>query len=239
MNPTKETYSELQEAYEFFNQEIFSNELPFCLITLQRNKRTYGFFSFQKFIHVDGKKTDEIALNPAYFSVCPPEEIMQTLVHEMVHLWQYHFGKPGRGGYHNKEWALKMESIGLMPSSTGKEGGKKTGDRIADYFIENGLFIKKYRKLFSKDFQISWMDRFPVREKLLEAIENGTVHGLNVETSEELEELGLIVNEDGGIEIGCDNKSNRQKYHCPKCLVNVWGKPNLSLVCGDCKINFT
>ncbi|MBM5564638.1 SprT-like domain-containing protein, partial [Klebsiella quasipneumoniae] len=88
------------------------------------------------FVSRDGGTTDEIAMNPAYFAVCPPEEIMQTLVHEMAHLWQHHFGKPGRRGYHNKEWAERMEEIGLMPSSTGKPGGAKTGDKMADYIIE-------------------------------------------------------------------------------------------------------
>ena len=29
------------------------------------------------------------------------------------------------------------------------------------------------------------------------------------------------------------NKSNRVKYRCPCCLVQVWGKPNLLLKCGE------
>lgn len=35
-----------------------------------------------------------------------------------------------------------MEMIGLMPSDTGKEGGKKTGKSMADYAIEGGLFLE-------------------------------------------------------------------------------------------------
>jgi hypothetical protein len=30
---------------------------------------------------------------------------LSTLVHEMAHLQQNHFGKSSRTGYHNKEWA--------------------------------------------------------------------------------------------------------------------------------------
>jgi predicted SprT family Zn-dependent metalloprotease len=239
MKPTKQTYSELQDAYDFFNKALFSNQLPPCLITLQRHKKSYGYFSFEKFVHVGGKRTDEIALNPAYFPVCPPEEIMQTLVHEMCHLWQFHFGKPGRGAYHNKEWAEKMESIGLMPSSTGKAGGKKTGDHVADYFIEEGLFIKKYRSLFSGDFQISWMDRFPIRDKLVQAIGDGIVsEAINIETHEELAELGLSVDNEGIIQVLQEDRSNRQKYTCPDCKVNVWGKPFLKINCEDCDCSF-
>lgn len=141
IKPTQQTYEELQVTYDHFNEALFDGSLPPCLITLQRKKKTYGYFSAERFVHANGTRTDEIAMNPAYFAVYPPEEIMQTLVHEMAHLWQYHFGKPGRRGYHNKEWADKMESIGLMPSSTGKPGGARTGDSMADYAIEGGQFM--------------------------------------------------------------------------------------------------
>ena len=53
--------------------------------------------------------TDEIALNPATFHDRTAEEILSTLVHEMVHLWQHHFGTPSRASYHNREWAAKMK----------------------------------------------------------------------------------------------------------------------------------
>lgn len=125
-------------------------------------------------------------MNPAYFAVCPPEEVMQTLVHEMVHLWQYHFGKPGRRGYHNKEWANKMESIGLMPSSTGQPGGKRTGDKMADYIIEGSVFDNLCQNLLTGDFRISWADKFPARERLQNAIQNNTVS----EMAEELAAWG-------------------------------------------------
>ena len=101
--PTRETYSELQQAYEHFNQRLFDDALPHCLITLQREKRTCGYFSAARFASLDGSTTDEIALNPAYFAAVPIIETLQTLVHEMTHLWQHHFGKPGRARYHNKK----------------------------------------------------------------------------------------------------------------------------------------
>ena len=49
--------------------------------------------------------TDEIALNPRYFQCARSTEVLATLAHEMAHLWQHHHGKPGRGRYHNQEWA--------------------------------------------------------------------------------------------------------------------------------------
>jgi len=40
------------------------------------------------------------------------------------------------------KWARKMEGIGLMPSSTGKPGGKKSGGKVGDYVIAGGCFEK-------------------------------------------------------------------------------------------------
>ena len=160
MDPTPLTYSELKLAYDHFNARLFEGQLPACLITLQREKKTYGYFSSQRFGARSGQVTDEIALNPEYFAVVPLIETLQTLVHEMVHLWQAHFGEPGRGRYHNAEWADRMESIGLMPSDTGRPAGKRTGDCMADYPLVGGRFIKAVDELVREhNFTISWYDR--------------------------------------------------------------------------------
>jgi hypothetical protein len=34
------------------------------------------------------------------------------------------------------------------------------------------------------------------------------------------------------------NRSRRTKYTCPSCEANAWGKPDLALICGDCKTAF-
>lgn len=164
--PTQQVYAELQQAFEHFNLTLFDGTLPQCLLTLQREKKTCGYFSAQRFGNHDGQRVDEIALNPAYFAVSPLQEIMQTIVHEMVHLWQHHHGQPGRGRYHNPQWADKMESIGLMPSSTSRPGGKRTGDHMGDYVIEGGRFERACEQLLSVHFTISWYDRFPPADAL-------------------------------------------------------------------------
>ena len=223
--PTEEAYGELQTAYDHFNRALFGDTLPPCLITLQREKRTYGYFACERFVNGEGQKTDEIAMNPGYFAVVPPMEVMQTLVHEMVHLWQFHFGKPGRRGYHNKEWAAKMEEVGLMPSDTGKEGGRKVGEKMADYAISDGAFEIACNELFTAAFAITWKDRFPVKVQLDQVVA-GIVEGIELA---ELEALGVEIEQP-------ENKSNRRKYSCPGCGINAWGKPNLSLICGECQV---
>lgn len=100
--PTTAFYAELQKAYDAFNRLLFDGQLPQCLITLQREDRAYGYFSANRFGNIAGDKLHEIALNPTYFAIVPLVEIMATLVHEQSHVWQHHFGKPGRGNYHNQ-----------------------------------------------------------------------------------------------------------------------------------------
>lgn len=227
-NPTAQAYDELQKAFDHYNTELFDGSLPQCLITMQRDKRCYGYFSSQRFANRNEKSvTDEIAINPCYFGVVPLQEILQTLVHEMSHAWQFHHGKPGRRGYHNKEWADKLETIGLMPSDTGKPGGKRTGEKMADYAIEGGAFLKATASLLATGFEITWLDRYPPRT-IQEVAES--MYGETLTQAVGIEELegiaSLLILPEG-------NKSNRHKYRCPVCEAQVWGKPNLRLLCGN------
>lgn len=239
-NPTLEAYAELQSAFEHYNQRLFDGQLPACLITMQREKRTYGYFSSQRFVHRGNKTTtDEIAINPSYFGVVPLLEILQTIVHEMAHGWQFHFGTPGRRGYHNKEWADKMESIGLMPSSTGQPGGAKTGEKMADYAIAGGRFMLATNELLETGFQVSWLDRFPP----VTPVRTHSVQGYTTTqaTTDEAEPADLIEAQNNELSSLAEllsapaqgNRSNRIKYRCPSCQSQVWGKPNLRLNCGE------
>jgi predicted SprT family Zn-dependent metalloprotease len=141
-HPTQRTYTSLDAAYDHFNRELFSGQLPACLITMQRHKGAYGYFSGARFAATDNPQevTDEIALNPAHFASRPTAGTLSTLVHEMAHLWQHHFGTPSRTGYHNKEWAAKMREIGLIPTDTDQPGGKDTGQKVTHFIEEGGRF---------------------------------------------------------------------------------------------------
>lgn len=241
-SPTEQTYSELQFAYDWFNQRLFGGELPACLITLQRNKRTMGYYSPDRFVDSQGGRTDEIALNPEYFAIQSIEEVLSTKVHEMVHLWQQHHGKPGRGKYHNQEWADKMLSIGLHPSSTARPGGKTTGDQM-DHYIVEGPFLNACRELLATKFQISWYDRYPATQPPKWDGEQSPM-GHSQMPNESAPSPDQIhspapasVNNSLGLVIRTENSSNRLKYVCPECKAQAWGKPTLNLICGDCNVH--
>jgi len=141
-------YSELQEAFDHFNRALFAGELPDVFMTYQRKANSHGYFAADRFTARNGQfRKHELALNPDAFIGQGDEQVCQTLVHEMTHLWQHAFGKLSARNYHNTEWAAKMKAVGLMPSSTGMVGGKETGQRIMEYIIPDGLFSTAFAEL--------------------------------------------------------------------------------------------
>jgi hypothetical protein len=203
--PTVETYGQLQFAYNFINSEFCNGKLPDCLIVVGTGSRSLGYFIEDRFVRENGERTDKIALN---FNGVPGREstaqLLSTLAHEAKHLEQKHFGTPGRGRYHNKEWAGMMADIGLIPSDTGKEGGKRTGDRVSHYIEPGGRFARAVEKLLATGFVITW------REVPAKRVSTG--------------------GEDGGDAGSLSGK--RSKFTCPVCGANAWGKADLDLVCG-------
>lgn len=103
--------------------------------------------------------TDEIALNPMHFEARGDKDVLSTLAHEMVHLWQHHFGKPSRAGYHNAEWAAEMCKIGLIPSRTGLLGGRRTGQRMSHYIEPGGPFDGAANELMAQGFKVEFVER--------------------------------------------------------------------------------
>lgn len=164
VDPTSELYPEFQHAYKYFNARLFEGCLPSVLITLQRNNTTEGYWSPNRFATKEGSMAGELAINPRYLAVRSLEEILSVLVHEQTHVWQTYFGKPGRRGYHNRQWADKMKSIGLYPSSTDAIGGDETGEQMGHYIIDGGPFSTVAIELIEQQkFAITWYDRFPAQ----------------------------------------------------------------------------
>jgi predicted SprT family Zn-dependent metalloprotease len=162
---TTKAYMSLSKAYDYFNKELFDSRLPECIITLQRKPKMHGYFWGKKYVSREGNETftDELALNPSMFDQSE-QYILSVLVHEMVHVWQAHFGKnQSRGGYHNMEWAEAMLAIGLHPTDDGTLNGKMTGQKLSHLVVPGDLFEVFCTKLLSENTVIEWADR-PVAE---------------------------------------------------------------------------
>jgi len=144
-----------QNQWIYLNLEFFDGELSPCLLNFSRKSKAFGFFAPDRWVQGSDVKP-EISLNPSYLSMRPPIETVSTLLHEMVHQWQAEFGKPSRSGYHNKEWSREMERVGLIPSTTGAPGGKKTGQRVSHYVYPGGVFEQAF-KAMPPGYWFPWM----------------------------------------------------------------------------------
>jgi len=208
-NPMK-TYDALDFAFDFFNKKRFRGELRHCLITVQRRRTACGFFSPARFrSHDETDIADEIGLDPRYWG--PPgtdTDNLSTLVHEMVHLWQHHYGKSGRGGYHNLQFFRKMGDVGLIASDTGAPGGKRCGQRMSHYIAAGGPFDRACAELLSGGFVIPYVEIISQADK-------------------ERRELMLR---------RLSRAASKTTYVCPNHVqVRAWGRPGLLLKCGLCE----
>lgn len=228
------------EMFNYFNRELFEGDLPDCVLNFSRESLRVGaFFAPERWKGEDGVK-HEISLNPVLMALVSAERECSFLVHEQAHLWQREYGKPGRRGYHNREFAMKMESIGLMASRTGKPGGKKTGEKMSHYVIPGGLFEKAFKNM-GKDSYFPYLCTEGEWYKIPDP-------GFIVKPDETEDEMGEGVGDDkakkddGIMDLGEGvfvkkerNKSNRLKYSCPKCRrYNFWAKPGARAMCLDC-----
>lgn len=158
-SPTTDQFTAYQAAYDYFNSKLFDNKLKRCFLNFSRQANTLGFFSYKRWCRDDQQEfTHEISLNPDYLLTHPIDDVLSTLVHEMTHQWQFDFGKPSKNGYHNKEWAGMMETIGLMPSNTGQPGGKRTGYKVSDYIVKGGKFESAFQQI-PTNYLIPWKGR--------------------------------------------------------------------------------
>ncbi len=169
-------------------------------------------------------RCSELAINPNYIAKYPIKEIFQTIVHEQCHLWQDLFGKPSQKSYHNKEWASKMESLGLMPSNTGQPGGKRTGQKMSDYAIEGGLFEQVCKELI-KSFSLEWLDRVQHDPKKSQEVTSEDMLAQSISTL-----YPEVLFMEAQTVKGAQSKI---KYTC-QCKQNIWGKPGLNATCNLC-----
>jgi len=220
--PTLEQMTAYQQAFDYFNQELFGNHLPQVILNFSRSgSHTIAFYAPKRWqqeeTRVDQQALDEISLNPKYLGMSM-EEIMSSLVHEMVHLWQFAFGNPSRRSYHNKEWAMKMKEVGLQPyDGTGKE----TGQNVSHKIIEDGLFQKVFQTM-PESHSLPWRV----------FIEGDGERGGKKATGEG-KQLGKEPTSQPKSKSG-----KRLKYSCPSCETNIWGKEGLRIGCIDCEEEF-
>lgn len=223
---------EVSGAFAHFNDALFDGKLPPAVVCFQSNIGSGGYLHRARWAHTSGETEHQISMNPYYFAKRPVQEIFQTLVHQMCHLWQVKLGKPSRLGYHNLEWARKMMSVGLTPTSTGKQGGKLVGQHMLETVDDGGRFQLACLEYLDTRKAWHWLDRYcePLAPQKIQRIPMSPSQILTAPVHAMFTNFAPVA---------IDSRAKlKTKYECPKCGANVWGKPELSVACGDCLVDY-
>ncbi|WP_227870859.1 SprT-like domain-containing protein [Orrella marina] len=238
--PTVAFYAQLQRAFDHFNRDLFEGRLPPCLITLRSSSRHYGYHHKERFVNRQGQMIDELGLHPGFFTLRPVEEVLSTLVHEMVHHWQDCFGSPTRSNPHNREWADRMRSVGLEPSSTGLPGGESVGRAVSHYILPEGPFMASCKGLLADGFELSWFDRYSPRESVTAEQRQQALKesGFAVEFTPPPVQTIVPANPDRSVVItpAPRKEVDRVKFSCSGCDTKAWASSQAELLCGRCSL---
>ena len=134
----------LNKVFDLLNAEYFENTLSRPTITIQSTPKAYGHFSLRDDTWVSKiGGTHEINIGAGTLAR-PIEEVTATLLHEMVHYWNYENGIQdcSRGNtYHNRQFKAAAEAHGLNVEHNDKYGWNDTtpSDSLLDFILENGL----------------------------------------------------------------------------------------------------
>ena len=134
----------LNKIFDLLNEEYFESTLSRPTITIQSTPKAYGHFSLREDTWVSKLgSTHEINLGAGTIAR-PIEEICATLLHEMVHYYNYVNGIQdcSRGNtYHNKRFKAAAEARGLIVDHSGKYGWSHTspGDSLLQFCLDNDL----------------------------------------------------------------------------------------------------
>lgn len=134
----------LNKMFDLLNAEFFESELSRPTITIQSTPKAYGHFSLREDTWVSKLGgTHEINLGAGTLTR-PIEEVAATLLHEMVHYYNYEHGIQdcSRGNtYHNRRFKAAAESHGLCVSHSDKYGWSHTSpsDALLEFVLDNDL----------------------------------------------------------------------------------------------------
>lgn len=134
----------LNKVFDLLNAEFFENTLSRPTITIQSTPKAYGHFSLRDDTWISKLGgTHEINIGAGTLSR-NIEDVVATLLHEMVHYYNYINGVQdcSRGNtYHNKRFKEAAEAHGLCVEHSEKYGWSHTSpsDELLDFVLENEL----------------------------------------------------------------------------------------------------
>lgn len=139
---TSRTAGYLEKMFRTINRDWFGGELEEPIITIQSTPRAYGHVTVGKAWRRKEDWRHELNMGAGTLER-PIEEVVATLVHEMVHLYNIAHGVQdcSRGNtYHNKKFKEEAERRGLVIEHHDKYGWTVTtaSEALFEYILEQG-----------------------------------------------------------------------------------------------------
>ena len=204
---TSRTAGYLEKLFRTLNERYFDNTIEEPIITIQSTPRAYGHITVAKAWR-KGNGDLRHELNIAAGTLDRPiEEIVATLLHEMVHLINLQNGVKdcSRGGtYHNRKFKAAAEACDLRIDYDPRIGWSVTSptEALIDFIISEG-----------------WADIRMSREDGCIARTPGRGSPDRTPTTPTT-----------------PKKSSTRKYICPGCKMSVRATREVNLICGDCMV---
>lgn len=203
---TSRTAGYLEKMFRALNDRYFEGQLEEPIITIQSTPRAYGHITVGKSWRRGQENRHELNIGAGTLDR-PIENIVATLLHEMVHLWNIREGIQdcSRGGaYHNKHFCDAATSRDLAISYDPRIGWSITEPtpELCDFIIEQG-----------------WTD----------------IDMARVEWSFTPRGKGTG-NTTGGAGTPTGRTSSTRKYICPCCGQSVRATKEVRIKCMDCDV---
>ena len=194
----------MNKIFDLLNEEFFESTLSRPTITIQSTPKAYGHFSLREDTWISKLgATHEINIGAGTLAR-PIEEVAATLLHEMVHYFNYEQGVQdcSRGNtYHNRRFKEAAESRGLIVDHSDKYGWSHTSpsDALLEFVLRHELTDILINRNEFTGFQMPG---------------TGTHSGAGVTVP--------------------PRPSSTRKYICPCCGMSVRATKVVNIACMDC-----
>lgn len=145
-----ELQAAFQAAFNAINRDFYNDELEKVIITIKEGRKegVLGSFYTEKDWIQNGKPRHEITIAANYIGSRTVEQTIITLMHEMVHLYNFQneIKDTSRGGvYHNKKFKETAENHGLHIEFNDQIGwSTTTATQATQEWIKNNIRIKSF-----------------------------------------------------------------------------------------------
>lgn len=215
-------------AIDHFNRTLFDGQLRPAAVSYRTRHGAGCFHPF--FLRPEnGSALVELALNPNLLAVVSDERRLSLLVRLLVFQEQWQQGTLGRANWENRDYRLRMERLGLPVSHD-----LRTDAMRGQFNIDpGGRFLPSARLWLRCDAASAWRLLFAGEPSSTITLKpshraralSGEARSRDRDRPQTLAPSGAPLRA---------QYAKKLAYRCPRCTLQVWGKPALRIRCANC-----